>query len=48
VETGKAPVKGGQEVGVLVLELGEQRRQVPLVAATSLGGAPLLWRLTRL
>jgi D-alanyl-D-alanine carboxypeptidase (penicillin-binding protein 5/6) len=48
VEVGKAPVKGGQEVGVLVLELGEQRRQVPLVAATSLGGAPLLWRLTRL
>jgi D-alanyl-D-alanine carboxypeptidase (penicillin-binding protein 5/6) len=43
----EAPLAAGDQVGWLDVRLGEQQRRVPLVLATDLEGAPLLWRLTQ-
>jgi hypothetical protein len=44
----KPSMKAGDRVGLLVITLGEQRQEVPLMLAKDIQGAGLLWKLTRL
>ncbi len=43
----KTPAKAGTQVGTLVVSLGEQTQQVPLVLAKDVGGAGITWKLFR-
>ncbi|HLF78282.1 MAG TPA: hypothetical protein VJB57_12415 [Dehalococcoidia bacterium] len=43
----KASLKAGTRVGMLVLTLGEQRQEVPLMLARDIEDAGLFWKLTR-
>jgi D-alanyl-D-alanine carboxypeptidase (penicillin-binding protein 5/6) len=43
----KAPLRAGDQVGWLNLKLGEQTQRIPLVLASDLPKASLIWKLTR-